>query len=70
MKEDDYIKKRNELLSRIALTEQHYQEREAFAEKMKAKADALEEECEKQKQYIAELAAEIDQIKRSLGITR
>lgn len=49
MKEEDYIKKRNELLSRIALTEQHCQEREAFAEKMKAKADALEEECEKQK---------------------
>lgn len=70
MMDESYIKKRDELLARIALTEQLCQEREAFAAKMKAKADALEEECLKREQYISELSAEIEQIKRRLGIIR
>ena len=37
-----YIKKRDALLARIAQAEQVYEERTALAEKMKAKADALE----------------------------
>ena len=37
-----YIKKRDALLARIAQAEQVNEERTALAEKMKAKADALE----------------------------
>ena len=66
MKEADYIKWRNELLARIALMEHLCEERDAFAEKMRAKADALEAECAKKERYIAELTSE--QVKRSLGI--
>ena len=63
-----YIKKRDALLVRIAQAEQVYEERTALAEKMKAKADALEKVRERQDRTIAELGAEIARIKRSLGI--
>lgn len=63
-----YIKKRDALLARIAQAEQVYEERIALAEKMKAKADALEKVRERQDRTIAELRAEIARIKRSLGI--
>ena len=63
-----YIKKRDALLARIAQIEQVYEERTALAEKMKAKADALEKVRERQDRTIAELRAEIARIKRSLGI--
>ncbi len=63
-----YIKKRDALLARIAQAEQVYEERTALAEKMKAKADALEKVRERQDRTIAELRAEIARIKRSLGI--
>ena len=70
MKETDYIKRRNELLARIALIEHLCEEREAFAEKMRGKADALEAECTRKERYISELTSEIEQVKRSLGIIR
>ncbi|MGN1231893.1 MAG: hypothetical protein ACI4UJ_00400 [Candidatus Cryptobacteroides sp.] len=63
-----YIKKRDALLARIAQAEQVYEEQTALAEKMKAKADALEQVREQQDQTIAELRAEITRIKRNLGI--
>ena len=63
-----YIKKRDALLARIAQAEQVYEERTALAEKMKAKADALEKVRERQDQTIAELRAEIERIKKNLGI--
>lgn len=63
-----YIKKRDALLARIAQAEQVYEEQTALAEKMKAKADALEKVRERQDQTIAELRAEIARIKRNLGI--
>ena len=63
-----YIKKRDALLARIAQAEQVYEEQTALAEKMKAKADALEKVRERQDRTIAELRAEIARIKRSLGI--
>ena len=64
----DYIKKRDALLARIAYAEQKYEEQTALAEKMKAKADALQKEREQKEQYIAELKAEIARIKRNLGL--
>ena len=63
-----YIKKRDALLARRAQAEQVYEEQTALAEKMKAKADALEKVRERQDQTIAELRAEIARIKRNLGI--
>ena len=66
----DYIKKRDALLARIAYAEQKYEEQTALAEKMKAKADALQKEREQKEQYIAEIKAEIARIKRNLGIIR
>lgn len=63
-----YIKKRDALLARIAQAEQVYEEQTALAERMKAKADALEKVREQQDRTIAELRAEIARIKRSLGI--
>ena len=63
-----YQKKRDALLARITQAEQVYEERTALAEKMKAKADALEKVRERQDQTIAELRAEIARIKRNLGI--
>ena len=35
---------------------------------MKAKADALEKECEEKDRYIAELTAKVERIKHELGI--
>lgn len=63
-----YQKKRDALLVRIRQAEQVYEEQTALAEKMKAKADALEKVRERQDQTIAELRAEIARIKRNLGI--
>lgn len=63
-----YQKKRDALLARITQVEQVYEEQTALAEKMKAKADALEKVRERQDQTIAELRAEIARIKRNLGI--
>ena len=63
-----YIKKRDALLARIAQAEQVYEEQTALAERMKAKADALEKVREQQDRTIAELRAEIARIKLSLGI--
>ena len=68
MMEEDYIKKRNELLARIALSEQLCRDYEAFAKKMNAKADSLERECEEKDRQIAGLEARIKRIKRDLGI--
>ena len=58
---DAYIKKRDALLARMAQAEQVYEEQTALAEKMKAKADALEKVREQQDHTIAELRAEIEQ---------
>ena len=66
--DEDYIKKRDALLVRIAYAEQKYEEQAALAEKMKAKADAFQKEREQKEQNIAELKAEIARIKRNLGI--
>lgn len=63
-----YIKKRDVLLARIAQAEQVYEEQTALAEKMKAKADALVKVREQQDHTIAELRAEIERIKKNLGI--
>lgn len=63
-----YIKKRDALLARIAQAEQVYEEQTALAEKMKAKADALVKVREQQDHTIAELRAEIERIKKNLGI--
>ena len=68
MMEEDYIKKRNALLARIAHARRVYEEQNALAEKMKAKADSLERECEEKDRQIAELEARINRIKRNLGI--
>ena len=70
MKEEDYMKRRSELLACIALMERLCEEREAFAEKMRVKADALEAECARKERYISELTSEIEEVKRSLGIIR
>ena len=66
--EEDYKQKRDTLLTRIARGEQAYKENLDRAVKMKAKADALEKECEEKDRYIAELTANVERIKRELGI--
>ena len=66
--DEDYIKKRDALLARIAYAEQKYEEQAALAEKMKAKADAFQKEREQKEQNIAELKAEIARIKHNLGL--
>ena len=66
--DEDYIKKRDALLARIAYAEQKYAEQTALAENMKAKADAFQKEREQKEQNIAELKAEIERVKRHLGI--
>ena len=66
--EEDYRQQREALLARLARAEQSYKENLERAVKMKAKADALEKECEEKDRYIAELTAKEDRIKRELGI--
>lgn len=56
------------MLARLARAEQSYKENMARAAKLKAKADALEKECEQKDRYIAELTAEVERIKHELGI--
>ena len=67
--ETDYKQQREALLARLARTEQSYKENLDRAVQMKAKADILEKECEEKDRYIAELTAEVERIKRELGIT-
>ena len=66
--EADYKQQREALLARLARAEQSYKENLERAVKMKAKADALEKECEQKDRYIAELTAKVERIKRELGI--
>ena len=66
--EADYKQQREALLARLARAEQSYKENLDRAEKMKAKADALEKECEERDRYIAELRAKVERIKRERGI--
>ena len=66
--EEDYKQQRDVLLEHIARAEQSYKENMARAAKMTAKADALEQECKQKDRYIAELTAEVERIKRELGI--
>ncbi len=66
--EADYKRQCEALLAGIARAEQSYKENMARAAKMTAKADALEQERERKERYIAELTAEVERIKRELGI--
>ena len=66
--ETDYKQQREALQARLARAEQSYKENLERAVKMKAKADALEQECEEKDSYIAELTAKVERIKRELGI--
>ena len=66
--ETGYKQQREALLARLARAEQSYKENLDRAVKMKAKADALEKECEEKDRYIAELTAKVERIKRELGI--
>ena len=66
--EEDYRQQREALLARIACAEQAYKENMARAARLTAKAEALERECERKDRYIAELTAEVERIKRDLGI--
>ena len=66
--EADYKQQREALLARLVRAEQSYKENLDRAVKMKAKADALEKECEKKDRYIAELTANVERIKHELGI--
>ena len=66
--EEDYRQQREALLARLARAEQSYKENLERAVNMKAKADALEKECEDKDRYIAELTAKVERIKRELGI--
>ena len=66
--EADYKQQREALLARLACAVQSYKENWDRAVKMKAKADALEKECEQKDRYIAELTAKVERIKRELGI--
>ena len=66
--EEDYKQKRKALLTRLARAEQSYKENLERVVKMRAKADALEKECEEKDRYIAELTAKVERIKRELGI--
>lgn len=63
-----YKQQREALLARLARAEQAYKENMARAAKLKAKADALERECERKDRYIAELTAKVERIKRDLGL--
>ena len=66
--EEDYRQQREALLARIACAEQAYKENMARAARLTAKAEALERECEQKDRYIAELTAEVERIKRELGL--
>ena len=66
--EEDYRQQREALLARLARAEQSYKENLEQAARLTAKADALERECERKDRYIAELTAEVERIKRDLGI--
>ena len=66
--EEDYRQQREALLARLARAEQSYNENLERAARLTAKADALERECERKDRYIAELTAEVERIKRELGI--
>ena len=66
--EEDYRQQREALLARLACAEQSYKENLERAARLTAKADALERECERKDRYIAELTAEVERIKRELGI--
>ena len=66
--EEDYRQQREALLARLARAEQSYKENLEWAARLTAKADALERECERKDRYIAELTAEVERIKRELGI--
>ena len=66
--ETDYKQQRESLLARLARAEQSYKENLERAARLTAKADALERECERKDRYIAELTAEVERIKRDLGI--
>ena len=66
--EEDYRQQREALLARLARAEQPYKENLERAARLTAKADALERECERKDRYIAELTAEVERIKRELGI--
>ena len=66
--EEDYRQQREALLARLARAEQYYTENVERAARLTAKADALERECERKDRYIAELTAEVERIKRELGI--
>ena len=65
---EDYKQQREALLARLAHAEQSYKENLGRAVKIKAKADALEKECEEKDRYVAELTAKVERIKRELGI--
>ena len=66
--EEDYRQQREALLACLARAEQSYKENLERAARLTAKADALERECERKDRYIAELTAEVERIKRELGI--
>ena len=66
--EEDYRQQREALLACLARAEQSYKENLERAARLTAKADALERECERKDRYIAELTAEVERIKRDLGI--
>ena len=66
--EEDYKQQREALLARLARAEQSYKANLERAARLTAKADALERECERKDRYIAELTAEVERIKRELGI--
>ena len=66
--EEDYRQQREALLARLACAEQCYKENLERAARLTAKADALERECERKDRYIAELTADVERIKRELGI--
>ena len=66
--EEDYRQQREALLARLARAEQSYKENLERSARLTAKADALERECERKDRYIAELTAEVERIKRELGI--
>ena len=66
--EEDYRQQREALMARLARAEQSYKENLGRAARLTAKADALERECERKDRYIAELTAEVERIKRELGL--
>ena len=66
--DSDYKQQREALLVRLARAEQSYKENLERAARLTAKADALERECERKDWYIAKLTAEVERIKRELGL--